>query len=161
MKADTIVEGDAGNSKPKHFNSTHGYANGPKKSHIYTVWQNMKARCSNPNSTYYADYGGRGITVCEQWLDSFETFLFDMGTGKGGWTLDRVNNSGNYEPFNCVWATRRRQANNRRSSVFLEFDGRRFTVAEWAAMQGMKIQTLHRRLKAGWSVPDALLTPVR
>lgn len=78
----------------------------------YHIWRTMKQRCLNPNATAYHRYGGRGITVCERWL-TFENFLADMGERPDGLCLERVNNNGNYEPGNCVWATRKAQAANR------------------------------------------------
>ncbi len=83
----------------------------------YTCWQNMKARCYDINSTHYNHYGGRGIKVCERWLESYENFLKDMGRKPSPeLTLDRINNNGNYEPSNCRWTTRLVQTHNRRCS---------------------------------------------
>jgi hypothetical protein len=99
----------------------HGDCTGSKDTKEYRVWDNMIQRCYNPNNRDYKNYGGRGITVCDRWLYSYENFLEDMGRAPGKeYSIDRIDNDGNYEPGNCRWATASQQASNRRSKAEME-----------------------------------------
>ena len=106
--------------------TTHGHTRKGRASPTYQSWNSMIKRCTNPNTKRYSDWGGRGITVCDRWLHSFENFLADMGECPEGLTLDRIDNDGNYEPSNCKWGTYKEQRYNQRkhkNSVYLTFNG--------------------------------------
>lgn len=101
----------------------------------YVVWASMKQRCSNPKTINFRDYGGRGITVCQRWRESFENFFADMGVRPAGMQLDRYpNKDGNYEPGNCRWITPKANARNRRNNRLLTYRGETRPMAEWAEL---------------------------
>ncbi len=118
----------------------------------------MVARCHNPNDSSFARYGGRGITVCDRWRNSFELYLEDIGPKPTpGHSLDRKDNSLGYFPSNVRWATSEEQARNRRSNRLLEWRGEEHTLTEWAEMYQIKPATLWARLKVyGWTLKEAL-----
>ena len=122
----------------------------------YDLWSSMKHRCLSSANPRYSDYGGRGITVCDRWLN-FEVFLEDMGAQPSKeYSLDRIDNSGSYEPSNCRWATRAEQARNRRSNVNITHDGVTQCLTDWARSAGIKPSTLKYRLRNGWPMQIAL-----
>jgi hypothetical protein len=137
---------------------THGKSKTPE----FICWEHMRHRCYNPKTKCYHNYGGRGIKVCDRWLHSFSNFVEDMGMRPSGrHTLERIDNDGNYEPSNCKWATYVEQINNRRTNRFLEFDGKRLTMAQWARELGIKKETLAGRIRRGGSIDAALKSPVK
>ena len=145
--------------KSSHFNKTHGFASGPKKSRLYIAWRNMKQRCLNSKRSDFYRYGGRGIKVCAHWM-SFENFAADMGNAPSAkHTLERKDNSKGYEPGNCQWSTMAAQCNNRRTNVRIAFNGREQTIREWEAELNFKNGTLWWRLKHGWPINKAM-TPI-
>lgn len=97
-------------------NVKHGHALSTGRSRTYQSWLAMRRRCTDPNSKDFKDYGARGITVCERWLNDFSAFLADMGERQFGMTIDREDVNGNYTPENCHWATNKAQIHNRRIS---------------------------------------------
>lgn len=132
---------------------------GETKSRLYVIWNDMKQRCTNPGAIGFHLYGGRGITVCEEWMNSYEAFR-DWALANGyrdDLSIDRKENDGPYCPENCRWATRREQANNTRKTRFLTYNGETHSVSEWARILGIKQSTLSARLnKFNWSVEEAL-----
>lgn len=117
----------------------------PSGSRAYYAWRSMLSRCRNPQNAAYKHYGGRGISVCPQWFN-YDRFYEDMGEAPPNLTLDRIDTDGNYCPENCRWATVTEQLNNQRRNRVVELDGRKLTVGQWAALLGIRYDTLHRRL---------------
>jgi hypothetical protein len=146
-------------SSSKRF-TTHGKRQLPE----YAVWNMMIQRCENARNASFIRYGGRGICVCLPWHD-FSIFYADMGPRPSEWhTIERINNDGDYTPVNCVWALKTRQANNRRSSRYIEFRGRRMTLRQIFEETncGIKFDTLRSRVfEKGWTIEDALNRPLR
>jgi hypothetical protein len=140
----------------KEMSHTNTRTHGMWKTPTHTSWRAMRERCFLVNHADYPNYGGRGIKVCERWETSFENFLADMGLRPNKMSIERIDVDGDYAPENCRWATNKDQMNNRRNNVFLEFDGSRLTIAQWAEKIGLKYSTLKERLARGWSVERAL-----
>lgn len=143
----------------KDVMTTHGQA---AKTITYKSWESMRARCNNPKNEGYKDYGDRGITVCKRW-DSFENFYVDMGDRPSKQhSLERKDVNGNYEQNNCKWATKKEQARNTRNNVFWIYDNKTYCISEWAEILKINKDTLYSRVyKSGWTVEQALTTPVR
>lgn len=130
---------------------------GMNGTYVYRVWQAMKKRCYYPKAVNYADYGGRGIVVCDRWKDSFENFYADMGDPPSeDHSIEREDTNGNYEPNNCSWATRVMQQNNRRNTVLVTHDGRTQGLSEWARELGVARSTLIMRRNRGWTDAEML-----
>ena len=108
----------------------------------------------------YGRYGGRGICVCKRW-DSFPAFIKDMGDPPENYSIDRINNDGDYTPENCRWATAAMQTRNSSRNIFIEYNGIRLCAMDWAKVIGINRQTLNGRLKRGWTHKDAIERPVR
>lgn len=121
----------------------------------YRTWKAMKQRCFNKKHPQRKQYGGRGITVCERWKNSFELFLADMGEAPKGKSIDRINNDGNYEPGNCRWATAKQQSRNNSGNKNITFNGITLCQNAWAEKLGICGPTLRHRL-ANWEFADAL-----
>jgi len=127
----------------------------------YWIWHLMRYRCESPKCRFYPRYGGRGIRVCERWKD-FSNFVADMGPRPSPkYTLERIDNDGNYEPGNCKWATRREQSLNSTRVHRITFRGETHHIAEWARRIGMNPLSLASRLHKGWSVERALTEAVK
>lgn len=147
--------------RARTHNTKHGHCKGLRSSRTYTIWLGMRDRCTRSNNAAYFRYGGDGIQVCSEWLNSFDAFLRDMGEAPPGLTLERSNNDFDYAPDNCRWATRTEQANNTRRNHKITAFGKTQTLAEWSKETGLGYGTLCSRLnKLKWLPERALTEPV-
>lgn len=140
-------------SYPKH---------GKSRDRIYGIWAGIKKRCNLSSNPSYQYYGGRGITICDEWNSNF-TLFYEWAIAHGyqdGLSIDRINQDGNYEPNNCRWVSMKKQENNRRNNILLTFEGETHTLSEWAEIKGIKYTTLNHRIKNGWTVERALTEKV-
>lgn len=133
----------------------HGVGN---ESRLFRIWSNMKSRCLNPHDANYPRYGGRGIKICKEWLDSFVTFQsWALANGyTDDLTIDRIDVNGNYEPSNCRWATMLQQNNNRRTNAYFTCDGATHSAAEWSRITGIKAPTILGRRARGWADEECI-----
>lgn len=135
---------------------THGLRNSKE----YNSWHGIKGRCLNKNHPSWKNYGGRGVTMCQEWVGSFEAFYKCVGPKPSPkHSIDRIDNDGNYDPGNVRWATKGEQLNNTRRNRRLTFNGKTQTFRVWAIEIGMSEGTLRSRIEAGWTTADTLTIP--
>lgn len=139
-------------------NRTHGKTSTAE----YVIWAGMIARCENPKHKAYKNWGGRGITVCERWRESFGAFLADLGPKPfKGACLDRIDNDGNYEPGNVRWVSNQTNCRNRSKVSRVTIDGVTKPLNDWAEERGLRPKTVHQRILRGATPLEALNTPLR
>lgn len=127
---------------------------------IYNIFMGMKHRCFNKNNRAYSRYGGKGVTICDEWLNNFKAF-YDWSISHGyddTLSIDRIDSNGNYEPNNCRWANRKTQSQNRTNIKTYTYNGETHYLSEWAAILNIKKATLANRIKQGWSIEKAFST---
>lgn len=140
----------------RSWSMTHGKSSTPE----YAIWCGIIRRCEAQSCKSYSDYGGRGISMCHRWRNDFTAFLADMGPRPSPkHSVEREDNNGNYEPGNCVWETPIKQGRNKRNNRILSANGESLPLAEWAERLGVVSSVIETRLKRGWSVHDAVLSP--
>lgn len=122
----------------------------------YAAWGDARRRCNTSNSKMWKHYGGRGISMCDRWINNFDFFMEDMGQRPENMTLERIDVNGNYEPSNCVWASARAQSLNRRNTVRLTVDGITLSASEWADKLGIARNSVFHRIKRGYELSDIL-----
>lgn len=139
------------------------YKDGRKGTRLYRIWRNIKTRCLNTNNPSYKRYGGRGITVCNEWQNNFQAFKeWALSHGYAeNLTIDRINNDGNYEPDNCRWITMKKQSMNTSRSHFVQIGDEIKTLIEWCDVYKIKYPTVCDRLHRGWDEVKALTSPVQ
>ena len=162
VRASSLLSGDTKSCgclmKETLLHETHGMTN----TRLYRIWNGMKDRCKNKNAPEYENYGGRGIRVCQEWLDDFMNFYnWAMANGyRDDLTIDRKDNDKGYSPENCRWATAKEQANNTRSTVFLTYKGETKPVSEWSEITGIRQDTLTYRKRHGWTDEECIEIPL-
>ena len=147
-------------NKFKSLNAKHNYI---EHKRLYKIWCSIKTRCYNNKSRAFNYYGGRGIRICDEWLNSFDIFKnWALSNGyKSNLTIDRINNNCNYEPSNCRWVDRYTQANNKRTNVFITYKNESKTLANWAKELGISPSVLWYRLHKSWDIEKVIKTPLR
>lgn len=145
------------------ISGTKTFKHNESKTRLYRIWGNMISRCTDENNPAYCNYGGRGITVSDEWRHdyiSFKNWAISSGYDES-LTLDRIDNNGNYCEENCRWADRLTQANNKRMNVKYSYNGEEYTLAELSRIANIPYKTFHRRVKSlGWSIEMAMNEPI-
>lgn len=131
----------------------------PSGTSAYYAWRNMVRRCTNPSCLEYKNYGGRGITVCLEWVSNYDKFFEDMGAPNGRLTLDRIDNSKGYYRENCAWVTYGEQSINKRTNRLIEVGGVKMTVAHWADKAGLHRTTVYKRIDNMGLSPEEAVDP--
>lgn len=135
----------------------HGSARRGQKSSEYLIWVSMRQRCSNPKNKSWHRYGGRGISVCDSWAESFEIFLADMGPRPStNHSIERLDNAGDYRPGNCAWRTMQDQARNTRRNIIVKVDGRSMPLVQATELRGMPYKLVYDRMYRGWAFAKAI-----
>lgn len=140
-----------------------GKTHNKSNTRLYTIWENIKQRCYNPNNNRYKNYGARGITVCDKWKEFMPFYNWAMANGyRDDLTIDRIDVNGNYEPSNCRWATPKEQANNTRQNRMITYNGKTQTLAQWADEMNIDYRALWARInQCHWSIDKAFNMPVK
>lgn len=138
------------------------YKHGKRNTRLFRIWSLMRTRCYNSHNKLYKDYGGRGISICDEWQD-FQTFYDWAMTNSYAvdLTIDRINVNGNYEPSNCRWVTMAEQCNNKRNNVCYFVNGETLNTSQIAKKYGITYGALKARLARGWSIDKAITAPLR
>lgn len=135
------------------------FKHGGRDTRLYTIWKNMKSRCFNQNNRDYCLYGGRGISICDEWVNNYASFM-DWALDNGYadcLSIDRLDVDGDYCPENCRWATQKEQCNNTRRNILVDIDGEVLTLKGWCERMSLNYGTVSSRVRRGWAPIDAIL----
>ena len=132
----------------RKIKTTHGHSKHP----LYSTWKKIIYRCDKKSDKAYKNYGARGISVSDEWRNSFLRFVDDMGNKPDGYEIDRKDNNGNYCKENCHWVTPETNSNNRRSNVFITYKDKTLTIMQWSRLTGVNRRTIIDRYNKGWSL---------
>lgn len=139
----------------------HGHNRKGCSTPTYKSWRAIVQRCENPRCKKYPDYGGRGISMCSRWRNSYAFFLEDMGPQPAKHRIERKDNNGNYEPGNCRWATAKEQARNTRATRIVTYDGATCSLPEMCERHSLSYLLVYTRLYRGWTIEEAIETPAQ
>ena len=146
--------------RKKGARRTHGF----KYTRLYCIWQGIKKRCLNKNTSNYYIYGGRGIKICDEWKNDFKSFHdwayangYDESAKRGDCTIERIDTNGNYEPSNCRWATMKEQCRNTRSNKLITYNNETRCLMDWSYIFNINYKTLLYRFKKGWTIEKAFM----
>ena len=146
--------------RKKGARRTHGF----KYTRLYCIWQGIKKRCLNKNTSNYYIYGGRGIKICDEWKNDFKAFHdwafangYDESAKRGDCTIERIDVNGNYEPSNCRWATMKEQCRNTRSNKLITYNNETRCLMDWSYIFNINYKTLLYRFKRGWTIEKAFM----
>lgn len=142
-------------------NTRHGASKRGSITKLYKVWAAVKQRCTNPKNKAYKNYGGRGIKLCDEWLEyePFEKWAFENGYAEG-LQLDRIDNNGGYSPDNCRFVSTVENSHNKRNNVWITIDGKTALAVDWAKEVGVDVEVIRKRLRKGWSPKEAVFAPL-
>ena len=146
----------------KECHTTHSHSHRGKQTKTYRIWIAMKTRCTNPNVPCYKNYGGRGITICEEWKNDYLKFLEDMGECPENCSIERIDNNKGYSPENCKWATVEEQSTNKRTTRIITYNGKTQCLKDWSIELNISYSVLSRRINGlRWSIERAFTTPIQ
>lgn len=156
IRKDSVMSGNTSSCGCKR-KRPHNYSHGMSDTVEYTTWRSIKTRCHKESYSRYSEWGGRGIKVCDRWLNSFENFYADMGPRPSNkHSIDRINNDGNYEPSNCKWSSIEDQGNNKSNNILITYRDKTLSLTQWCRELDFKYLKAYGRVKRGVTDPNLI-----